>query len=531
MHRFGLRNVVSRHGRYTRAYSHGAASNAFITQHTAELDGISTQAVRGPLEGRKIAVKDNICTAGYDTTCASSTLAGFRSPLDSTVVRLLREAGALIQGKTNMDEFGMGSHSINSAHGPVVNQGGDGKLYSAGGSSGGSAMAVTTDQSWAALGTDTGGSIRLPAAFTGTFGFKPSYGLISRNGVVAYANSLDTVGILANSTHKIQQTFSAISKFDHKDPTSVTPSTRKNILKVTPNLRMLGRPLRIGIPGEYNIEELDQDVRHAWVELLETLQDHNISISAVSIPSTKYALSTYYVLAPAEASSNLARYDGIRYGTRPEGSDMNAGTLFSRTRDISFGEEVKRRILLGTYTLSSEAMDNYFMQSQRVRRLVQRDFNRVFQTRNVLEEGSVGTEDGVDLLLCPTAPCSAPELAAVEAQTPVEGYTTDVFTVPASLAGLPAISIPLKQRDSKSSIGMQLIGQYGTDSLVLEASGLLEQLGLTNAPKYEGSKLQVEGKLWDPNLAMSYKNMSKYYGGGMKAVQWSGTKSGTKASA
>jgi aspartyl-tRNA(Asn)/glutamyl-tRNA(Gln) amidotransferase subunit A len=384
---------------------------------------------------------------------------------------LLRENGASITGKTNMDEFGMGSHSTHSAFGPVVNMQGD-QAYSAGGSSGGSAVAVAEGACWAALGTDTGGSVRLPAAYTGTVGFKPSYGLVSRWGVVAYANSLDTVGILAKNTERVEQVFDAVSKYDARDPTSLSVGVREKLKKQEHE-----GPLTIGVPTDFNIKELDITIRQAWIETLDSLQKMGHKLVPVKIPTFQLALSAYYILAPAEASSNLARYDGVRYGTPVEGSDGQGSTLYSATRNAGFGEEVKRRILLGSYTLSAEAMDSHFVQAQRVRRLLQQDLNQVFrQSHPLLNETPLqDTDDAsrVDILIAPTAPNLPPLLSEVEHLTPIQTYMMDVFTVPASLAGLPAISVPVH---GPSNIGMQIMGQFGSDSLVLSTSKVLESI-------------------------------------------------------
>ena len=383
-----------------------------------------------------------------------------------------------------MDEFGMGSHSTHSFFGPVINRGLDGKNRSAGGSSGGSAVAVANNDCWAALGTDTGGSVRLPAAFTGVFGFKPSYGLISRWGVVAYANSLDTVGILANSTARIRSVFDIANEHDSKDPTNLPPKGRDKITRLAEQVKdaLRDRPLRVGVPLEYNVRELSPTVRRAWAQLLRTLQQH-YQIVPVSLMTTRQALSAYYVLAPAEASSNLAKYDGVRYGSRSEGPDGTGGILFSKTRAHHFGPEVKRRILLGSYSLSAAAIANYFIQAQKIRRLVQRDFDSVFISPNILRDSKTTepTNGGVDVLLCPTAPSLPPTIDELTNIDPVQEYVSDVFTVPASLAGLPAISLPFEflVEDKPASVGIQIIGQYGMDDMILDVAQHLEWLGLT----------------------------------------------------
>jgi aspartyl-tRNA(Asn)/glutamyl-tRNA(Gln) amidotransferase subunit A len=398
-------------------------------------------------------------TASKPTTAASKVLSGFISPFNATVVELLQNAGADIQSKASLDEFGMGSHSQSSY--PVTVKSPFSRSrepLSPGGSSGGSAVAVATGEAWAALGTDTGGSVRLPAAYCGVVGFKPSYGLLSRWGVIQYANSLDTVGILAGRVEDAGSVFDALNQHDTNDPTSLSDAARQRIASQMP---IESTSLRIGIPQEYNIEELTTPVRRAWNRTLSKMQQAGHTLVPISLPTTQQALSAYYVLAPAEASSNLARGEG-------------------------FGEEVRRRILLGAYALSSEAIDNYFIQAQKVRRLVQQDFDSVFTAKNPLHDGPQDqTTDGVDFLVTPTAPSLPPTLAELKRQSTVESYVLDVFTVPASLAGLPALSVPvpfeLVDRDEVDShdvqsVGMQVIGQYGSDERVLGVGRLIEGL-------------------------------------------------------
>ncbi|WEW59477.1 Trimeric GatFAB AmidoTransferase(AdT) complex subunit [Emydomyces testavorans] len=412
-------------------------------------------ASKSLLDGKLIAVKDNICTRDFRTTCGSAILKHFTSPFNATVVSLLEDSGAVVAGKTNLDEFGMG-----------------------------------------ALGTDTGGSVRLPAAYTGTVGFKPSYGLISRWGVVAYANSLDTVGIIGTTTSTVREVFDVLNHYDHQDPTSISRATRSRIDEVIQSAEKTRRvKLRIGVPIEYNIHELSPLVREAWHRSLQHLQKQGHTIHPVSLPATKQALSAYYVLAPAEASSNLAKYDGVRYGSRGLDAPDNAGGyLYAKTRGLGFGPEVKRRIVLGAFSLSAEAIDNYFIQAQRVRRLVQSDFNAVFHLRNPLlpavsdlPGGPMETEqltsDKVDVLVCPTAPSPPPLLCSLEDAAHIEAYTNDVFTVPASLAGLPAVSVPVASYDraaggAASPGGIQVIGQFGDDRLVLDVGGILGNMGV-----------------------------------------------------
>ncbi|KAJ0354506.1 hypothetical protein COL154_000408 [Colletotrichum chrysophilum] len=490
-------------------HSTGIGQTAFLQRrlhhdfnHFVRTESVEAASIAPPTAGStksfKLAVKDNIATQDLPTTCSSAILSSHKSPYEATIVRQLRERGAHVVGKTNMDEFGMGSHSLNSIHGPVLNPLSS-TPTSAGGSSGGSAVAVQTGDADVALGTDTGGSIRLPAAYCGVVGYKPSYGMLSRWGVVPYANSLDTVGLLAREVGIIEDIMFSTgldAEHDAQDPTSISKSFRKRQQEQEADHRSR---LRIGIPLEYNIEELDPQIRAAWTNAASLLQKSGVDIVPVSLPSTKHALSAYYVIAPAEASSNLAKYDGVRYGTRGDESDGAGEVLYSKTRGLGFGDEVKRRILLGAYSLSSEAMDNYFIQAQRVRKLVQRDFDRVFRLENPLYDpqqfdlsdmkDEVELQDKlgpsqVDFLLCPTAPTFAPRIEEIKQQTPVQVYMNDVFTVPASLAGLPAISIPTKVEspeanadDSRKVAGLQLIGQYWDDKRLLGvAKTLLRQL-------------------------------------------------------
>jgi aspartyl-tRNA(Asn)/glutamyl-tRNA(Gln) amidotransferase subunit A len=478
---------------YVASQAKYAHLNAFVTRvdplsllQLAQAPAAGESARGKSLHGSPIAVKDNICTKDLRTTAASGLLEHFTSPYDATVVKLLREEGAIVVGKTNMDEFGMGSHSTNSHAGPVKLQRYEGEEASAGGSSGGSALAVASSQCWTALGTDTGGSVRLPAAYTGVVGFKPSYGLLSRWGVIAYANSLDTVGIFARRARGAEKIFDKLNVYDAQDPTSLPPSTRARL----GFSGELPKSLRIGIPLDYNIATLHPAVRRAWLRALKALAKEGHTLHPVRLPATRHALSAYYVLAPAEASSNLAKYDGVRYGSRADGIDGTPDSvLFARTRGKGFGTEVQRRILLGAFSLSAQAIDNYFIQAQKLRRLVQQDFNNVFSKPNPLQnEQKVeqGPEEKVDVLLCPTAPTLAPSLSDVHEQDPLQAYMSDVFTVPASLAGLPAISLPVHltnaeraaihgEQDIKESAGVQIIGQYGDDKLVLHAAHRLQR--------------------------------------------------------
>ncbi|CAG8984277.1 hypothetical protein HYALB_00010702 [Hymenoscyphus albidus] len=492
------------------------------------------------LRFRCLAIKDNIVTASYPTTCGSKLLQDYQSPFGAWVTPAINKRCTVpITGKTKLDEFGMGSHSQNSSSGSVVFEFG-GESLSPGGSSGGSALAVADPAvpGVVAFGTDTGGSVRLPAAYTGVVGFKPSYGILSRHGVVPYANSLDTVGILARNVGAAASLLSFSRDCDTRDPSTLSEESRDRAHKVRAEARPGKRgadqlnidPLshrkrvlryqqsgfsgmRIGVPVEYNIKELAPEVKQAWHEALWLLEQHGCTIVPISLPSTKHALSAYYVIAPAEASSNLAKYDGVRYGTRRGQSDAIGKVLYSHTRG-SFGEEVKRRILLGSYTLSSDAIDNYFIKAQKVRRLVQRDFDRVFAIPNPLRDStqydlsdmdeSILLQDKlgppqVEFIVCPTTPTTSPTLESLSKQTPVDSYMNDVFTVPASLAGLPAIGIPFNQLANSpridKPIGIQIIGQYSDDVQVLAVADTLISLQKLKSLKEESTHEVEEARL------------------------------------
>ncbi|KAJ8514302.1 hypothetical protein ONZ45_g8160 [Pleurotus djamor] len=420
-------------------------------------------------------------------------LRDFTSPYDATVVRLLREAGADLMGKVNLDEFGMGSMTKYSIHGPVVNPfqspntstEGDQERRSAGGSSGGSAAAVAAD---IALGTDTGGSIRLPASYCGVTGFKPSYGLISRHGVISFADSLDCVGVISKTTEGIRNVTDVIMAHDPRDPTSVPSDTRNTALSLFPTFKAASLAgLRVGVPKEYFPSELSPSVVSPTRRVLSVLESHGATIVPVSLPSTPYALSAYYVISSAEASSNLARYDGVEYGlnvmtqrTRSSGITMRN---YAASRSEGFGPEVRKRILLGTYALRADAFDNYFQQALRVRQLVRNDFNAIFRAPDVRFTSSslpTSAETTVDIIIHPTAIQSAPLLEPPHGDDcdGLDAYVQDVLTVPASLAGLPALSIPAgKTADQKEDpwpVGVTIAGQWGSDQMILDIGQILD---------------------------------------------------------
>ncbi|KAJ2702587.1 Trimeric GatFAB AmidoTransferase(AdT) complex subunit [Coemansia sp. IMI 203386] len=487
--------------------------NAFVTSRVpAEL--AETAVADGPLKGWPVGIKANIATVSNSdtdvTSCGSHALQSYKSPFQATVVDSLERAGAVVMGKTNMDEFGMGSKNTYSIYGPARNphtsepQDKDScQIYdrSPGGSSGGSAAAVASNMCRAALGSDTGGSVRLPAAWCGIVGLKPSYGRISRYGLVPYGSSLDTVGIMARSVQDVQQVFQAVSRPDTRDMTCMTESLRSRI-----NMGSQSRPwaarllsqnnieaekplagIRIGIPRECWVEELSASALDAWKQGAEKLSALGCEIVAVSLPHLPNALPAYYTLALAEASSNLARYDGVRYGLRKEPGNrgpkkLGASRKYAETRSQGLGAEVQRRILLGTYVMSDAACRHFYLPSQRIRRVIQTEFDSVFALPNALSSeafektlldwASGGRSAGVDALLFPTATDTAPPLLEGREENTAASYVNDVMTVPANLAGIPAISVPVGHKD-RMAIGLQLAAQYGDDELLLQIARYL----------------------------------------------------------
>ncbi|KAL5492335.1 HER2 [Sanghuangporus weigelae] len=464
-------------------------TNAYVSYDDSLL--VADSSSSGPLRSMSIALKDNICTKSFKTTCSSAMLQDFVSPYDATVVRLLRDAGATILGKTNCDEFGMGSFNVHSIHGPVVNPFQallsqpdiERERRSAGGSSGGSAAAVASGSCFAALGTDTGGSIRLPAAYCGVAGLKPSYGLISRHGIVSYADSLDCVGVLAREAGDIESVFKVLSIHDPRDPSSASEDTRtraaESSFRSLPQTDSL-QGLKVGIPQEYFPRELDESAIRPLRELVERLKLAGAEVVPVSLPATRYALSAYYVIASAEASSNLARYSGIHHGLRiappPDANRKRVSDVYSYSRSKGFGHEVQKRILLGTYALTADAFDNYFLQAQRVRNLLKADFDRVFRISNPLSPSCHrATSLGVDVLLHPSAIRSAPLLSETGELSTLEAYVQDVLTVPASLAGLPALSIPAGLAKDGWPLGVSVVGQWGHDEMILKVGEIIQR--------------------------------------------------------
>jgi aspartyl-tRNA(Asn)/glutamyl-tRNA(Gln) amidotransferase subunit A len=404
-----------------------------------------------PLRGLPIAVKDNLTTRDLPTTCGSRILQEFRPPFDATSVARLKAAGAQVQGKTNLDEFAMGSSTEHSAFGPTRNPHDPERVP--GGSSGGSAAAVAAGEALAALGTDTGGSVRQPAALCGVVGLRPTYGLVSRWGLVSFASSLDTVGILARTVEDAAWLLTIIAGHDPRDATSL-PISPPDYRRALAGEGLAG--IKLGLPREYVPAELDPEARalvDRWCSLAEEL---GASVVEISLPLTEYALPTYYLVSSAEASANLARYDGVRYGIRGQGK--TAAEMMAASRTAGFGREVKRRIALGTFALSSGYYDRYYAKAQRVRTLIAREFAEAFEE--------------VDIILGPTSPTPAFRLG--EKADPISMYLSDVFTLPSALAGLPAISIPGGKIDGLP-FGLQLIAPRLGEEKLLKAAYALEQ--------------------------------------------------------
>jgi len=411
----------------------------------------------GPLAGVPVALKDNMCTRGVPTTCSSRILEGWLPPYDATVVERLAAAGAVVVGKTNLDEFAMGSSTENSAFGVTRNPLDPTRVP--GGSSGGSAAAVAAGFAPLALGSDTGGSIRQPAALCGVVGVKPTYGAVSRYGLVAFASSLDQIGPFARTVSDAALLLETIGGHDPRDSTSI-PEPAAGLTEV------LGRGvegLRIGVIEELSgdgLEGIADDVRSRLGEAVSALDAAGATVETTSVPSTVYGLSAYYVIAPAEASSNLARYDGVRYGLRVDAP--NAGDMNTATRTAGFGDEVKRRIMLGTYALSAGYYDAYYGKSQKVRTLIVQDFARAYEE--------------FDLLLCPTAPTTAFPIGEKTAD-PMTMYLNDVCTIPSNLAGHPAMSVPFGVGDDGMPVGVQVLAPAMGERTMFQAAAVLEAAG------------------------------------------------------
>ncbi len=451
----------------TRAHSaaveRARSLNAFITETPDLALGLAEASdarrrrggAAGPMDGIPIAVKDLFCTEGVSTTAGSHILDGFTPTYDSTVTANLKGAGAVMLGKTNMDEFAMGSANMTSYYGPVKNpwKGGDGRDLVPGGSSGGSTAAVAARLCLGAIGTDTGGSIRQPASFCGVVGLKPTYGRCSRWGIVAFASSLDQAGPMARTVRDAAVMLGAMAGHDARDSTSAPVDVPDFEAALSAGVG----GLKVGIPKEYVVDGMAAEIGRLWEKGAAWLKESGAEIVEVSLPHTRHALPAYYIVAPAEASSNLARYDGVRYGLRVAGGSLDE--MYENTRGAGFGAEVRRRVLIGTYVLSAGYYDAYYLKAQKVRTLIAEDFRRAFET--------------VDVLLTPTAPSAAFAIGE-KMDDPIAMYLNDVFTVPASLAGLPAISVPAGLSAGGLPLGLQLIGRPFDEETVLGAAHALE---------------------------------------------------------
>ena len=443
-----------------RAWELGASPlNAFIALNRGA--GRQRGPREGALAGIPVAVKDNLVTAGFPTTCGSRILQDYRSPYEATAVRRLRRAGAVVLGKTNMDEFAMGSSTENSAFGPTRNPWHRERVP--GGSSGGSAAAVAAGIVPVAVGSDTGGSVRQPASFCGVVGVKPTYGRVSRYGLVAFASSLDQVGTIGRTVRDAATLLEVVSGHDPRDATSVNRA-------VPPLATACERGMRglvVGVPREYFPPGLDPVVRRLAEQALGAMEGAGAEVRDVSLPHTPYAIPAYYIIAPAEASSNLARYDGVRFGQRRR----EAGSierLYELSRSEGFGTEVKRRILLGTYALSAGYYDAYYGRAQEARAVIAHDFERVFR-------------EGVDVLFTPTSPTPAFRLGE-RIHDPYQMYLSDVFTVPANLAGVPALSVPIGLAEGLPVGGQLMAAHWREDTLLAAAAALEGELGKVGSP-------------------------------------------------
>ena len=460
------------------SYNAAVAASKALNAYTVETPDIALaaadaadQAREGgnlqPLSGIPLGIKDLFATVGVDTTAGSHILQGFQPTYESTVTANLRKAGAGMLGKLNMDEFAMGSSNETSTYGPVLSpwrRKGSNVGLTPGGSSGGSAAAVAAGIAPGVTGTDTGGSIRQPAAFTGICGIKPTYGRCSRWGIVSFASSLDQAGPMAKTVRDCAILLEAMAGFDPKDSTSLDLAVPQWEANLSSDLK--GK--RVGIPKEYRIDSVPAEINALWDQGIEWLKDAGATPVEISLPHTKYALPTYYIIAPAEASSNLARYDGVRYGLRdvPEGGNLDA--MYATTRADGFGAEVKRRIMIGTYVLSAGFYDAYFTKAQRVRALIKDDFRKAFEQ--------------CDVILTPTAPSAA--FGIGETTDPLAMYLNDVFAVPASLAGLPAMSVPGGLDGQGLPLGLHLIGNELDEQTVLNAGlAIEERAGFTAKPE------------------------------------------------
>jgi len=410
----------------------------------------------GLLAGIPIGIKDNLCTKGIPTTCGSRILENFVPPYESTVTQKLADAGAVTVGKTNMDEFAMGGSTETSAYQMTFNPWDLERVP--GGSSGGSAVAVSAGECVVSLGSDTGGSIRQPASFCGVVGLKPTYGLVSRYGLVAYASSLDQIGPFGRSVEDVAILLGAIVGYDPQDSTSLKVKPIDYAKSLRPDLKPKGGCV-IGVIKETFGEGLDPTVEQAVTKAIAQLQDLGAEIRVISCPNFRYGLPAYYIIAPSEASANLARYDGVKYGFRADNAE-NLVSMYAKTRSAGFGAEVKRRIMIGTYALSAGYYDAYYLKAQKVRTLIKQDFEKAFEQ--------------VDILVCPTAPTTAVK-AGEKTTDPLSMYLLDLMTIPVNLAGLPGLSVPCGFDDQGLPIGLQMIGNVLKEETLLQIAYAYEQ--------------------------------------------------------
>lgn len=434
------------------AFLHVAAVSALKQAEEADQIRNTQHAINKPLLGIPLAVKDVLTVEGMPCTCGSKILEGYFPPYTATVVKRLQAAGMVVIGKTNTDEFAMGSSTENSAYGVTHNPWDLTRVP--GGSSGGSAAAVAANLVPAALGTDTGGSVRQPASFCGVTGLKPTYGRVSRYGLIAYGSSLDACGAFGRSAADVAAVFSVMAGRDSLDATSQDLPVGKILLETEPNLR----GVKIGVPKEYFIQGIQPEVEQKVREAVDVLKSLGAEIREVSLPHTEYALPVYYLIAPAEASANLARYDGIRFGPRINGEKM--WDVFFKTRGAKFGDEVTRRIMLGTYALSAGYYDAYYGQAQKVRTLIKRDFEQVFRE--------------VDAIACPVAPTTAFPIGA-HGDDPLAMYLEDVFSLPANLAGVPGLAFPVGFDGQGLPVGMQLMGRHFDEATLFKLAHAYQQ--------------------------------------------------------
>lgn len=459
---FSSKEITQAHIKAMEEHRH---LNAFIVE-TPEIalkqaeasDARRAKGEAGYLEGAPIGIKDLFCTTGVQTTAASKILEGFKPQYESTVTTKLFADGAVMLGKLNLDEFAMGSSNTTSGYGNVIspwkrNDGSNADL-TPGGSSGGSAAAVSARLCLAATGTDTGGSIRQPAAFCGIAGIKPTYGRCSRWGIIAFASSLDQAGSFGRTLEDASMLLKSMSGFDPKDSTSAD----KPVPDFAACIGQSVKGLKVGIPKEYRPDGLDEEIAKLWDDGIAWLKAEGAEIVDVSLPHTKYGLPAYYIIAPAEASSNLARYDGVRYGLRVDGKDLNE--TYQKTRGTGFGDEVKRRIMIGTYVLSAGYYDAYYIKAQKVRRLILNDFLEAYKK--------------CDVILAPSTPSSAFAIGENE-DDPIKMYLNDVFTVTVNLAGLPGLSVPAGLDSKGLPLGLQLIGRPWDEETIIRAGAVIER--------------------------------------------------------